>query len=208
MRLRSVSGLCPSRLRCACWVLTFAVILALSGCAKKIPHTLVEGYEKVGIKTIAVLPVVDEAGNKDASVILRQRVIDALYFKGHPKMPASVIDEKLGLFFKNVKVPKVDALPPRDAGGILGADAVLYTTLKECRVSYLLLSASTKIAATFELYNVRTGKLLWQTSYRINEKNYDITRDRLRLKTSQTLEPALQQILDTVLKTLPDPSDI
>ena len=54
------------------------------------------------------------------------------------------------------------------------------------------------------MYNVRTGERLWSTSYQVSESNVDITRDRLRMKSTQVFESALQRIVNKAMETLPD----
>jgi len=188
-------------------ILILAILLAVSGCAKKIPHSLVPEYEKRQIRLVAILPVMDKAGNPEVSALLRQRIAEALYFKGYPRVLTSTVDEKLKVFYKNVKDASKDSLPPRDVGGLLGVDAVLYSTLTDCRTSFLYLYAPTSIAVNFEMYNVRTGELLWSTGYRVGEKNFDVTPDRLKMKSCQVFEPALQQIVNKAMETLPDGPD-
>ncbi|MDD5167546.1 MAG: DUF799 family lipoprotein [Syntrophales bacterium] len=192
------------RFRYAVWTLALASVLTLSGCAKMIPHTLASEYDKMHVRLIAVLPVADKSGNSEVSSILRKRVVEALYFKGYPKIPTNVVDEKLALFFKNIKGTTSDALPPRDAGGILGVDAVLYITLKDCHTSFLFLYAPTSVEANFEMYNVKTGALMWRSGYRLSEKSFNITRERLRMESCKVFEPAVQQIVNKVMDTLPD----
>jgi len=183
-------------------------VLLVAGCAKKIPHTLIPEYEKRNVKTIAILPVVDMAKNPEVSTLLRQQLVDALYFKGYPKIPPKVIDEKLALFYKNVKEPSIGALPPRDVGAILGVDAVLYTVLSDCRTSSLYLYATTSVAVRFDIFSTRTGDLLWSTRHQTGERNFDITPDRLKMKSCQVYEPALQEIIDKAMETLPDVQDM
>ncbi len=188
-------------------MLVLAFVATLSGCAKKIPHALVPEFEKRNIRLVAVLPVLDKAGNPEVSALLRQRIVEALYFKGYAKVPTKAIDEKLAAFYKNAKEPSSDALPPRDVGGLLGVDAVLYSTLMDCRTSFLYLYAPTSVAVSFELYNVRTGELLWSTGHKEAERSFDITRDRLKMKSCQVFEAAVQQIVNKAAETLPDAPD-
>jgi hypothetical protein len=176
----------------------------LSGCAKKIPQAFVPEYEKRNIRLVAVLPVTDKAGNPEVSALLRQKMIEGLYFKSYPKIQTKVIDEKLATFFKNAKGSTTDTLPPRDVGAILGVDAVLYVTLRDCKTSFLYLYAPTSVMATFEMYHAKTGELLWKTSYTISQRNFDITPDRVRMKSCQVFEPVLQDIVNKAMETLPE----
>ena len=93
-------------------VLLIVMMVTVMGCAKKIPHSLVPEYEKKNIKIVAILPVVDKVGQPELSVLLRQRIIEAFYFKGYPKISTQAIDDRLAVFYKNVKEPTVIAVPP------------------------------------------------------------------------------------------------
>ncbi len=191
-----------------CFVLALAVLALLVGCAKKIPHDLTADYADRRVRLVAVMPIIDKANNPEVNNLLRRRVVDALYFKGYPKIPLNVVDEKLAAFFKDAQRPTLEAMPPKDAGAVLGVDAVLYSTLEDCRTSYLFLYAPTSVAVSFQLYSVRTGERLWQTKHRINERIFDVTPSRVRMKSCQIFEPALDEIVSKAMDTLPDGPDL
>ncbi len=190
--------------------IAFVMVLILvagtmfSGCAKKIPQAVVPEYEKRNIRLVAVLPVSDKAGNPEVSALLRQKMVEALYFKSYPKIQTKVIDEKLAAFFKSAKGSTPDTLPPRDVGAVLGVDAVLYVTLRDCKTSFLYLYAPTSVMASFEMYHAKTGELLWKTSYTESQKNFDITPDRVKMKSCQVFEHVLQDIVNKAMDTLPE----
>lgn len=179
----------------------------MSGCAKKIPHFLAPEFEKRGIRLVAVLPVSNQAKNVEASSLFRGKVLEAIYFKGYPKIPLNVIDEKLSKSYKDYQQQSVESVTPRSVGELLGVDAVLYVTLKECDTSFVLLYATTSVSAIFDLRNARTNDSLWSTKYSVTERNFEITRERLRMKSSEVFEPAMQEILNKVMQTLPQGPD-
>ncbi len=180
-------------------------LFLLAGCAGKIPHALVPDYAKKGTRLIAVLPVRNlESGDAVTASVLRMKLIEELYFKGYPKVPPKWIDERLA------------ALPagadrenpaPQALGELLKADAVLYTTLREGPGPVRLLYSPVAVDAEFELKNTKTGESLWRVRYRAVYRNYGITRKSLELKSSQDYEPAIQEVLDRTLGTLPDGPD-
>jgi hypothetical protein len=181
--------------------------LLVSGCAKKIPHFLAPEFDKRGIRLIAVLPVSNQSKNTEASNMFRDKVLEAIYFKGYPKIPLNVIDDKLSKLYKDYQQPNIETVSPRSVGEILGVDAVLYVNLQECDTSFLLLSAKTSVSATFELRSARTNDSLWSTKYSMSERNFEITKERLKMKSCQVFEPAMQEILDKVMETLPEGPD-
>ncbi|MFA6414329.1 MAG: GNA1162 family protein [Syntrophales bacterium] len=179
----------------------------LSGCAKKIPHFITPEFEKKGIRLVAVLPVSNQSKNLEAASLFRGKVLEAIYFKGYPKIPLNIIDEKLSKLYKDYQQPSVESVTPRSVGELLGVDAVLYVTLKECDTSFVLLYATTSVSATFDLRSARTNDSLWSTKYSVAERNFEITRERLRMQSCQAFEPAMQEILDKVMETLPQGPD-
>jgi len=184
--------------------LSFFVVTLLTGCAKKIPHTLVPTYDKKQIRLIAVLPVEDQTNHPEVGKILRQEILDALYFKQYPKIPLSLVDEKINAFYPGVKNPNPQTMPPRDAGGILGVQAVMYITLNECSSRYLIWLAQSTIAARFQLYDVRTGELLWSTQYRATDREFNIVRDWLKVDAVALYSDLIEEIVKKVMNTLPD----
>ena len=188
----------------------FVILTLLAGCTAKkiIPHTLIQEYETLNVRLIAILPAQDKTTNPEVNTLLRQRLFEALYYKGYPKVPMNVVDEKLSLFFKGTKTPDAKTVPPRDVGAILGVDAVLYTTLQECRTSFFMLYAPSAVKAKFSLYKTKTGELLWEAEYRFSESSWDITPGRLKMRAHQVYEPALSEIIGKAMETLPDGPDV
>lgn len=191
-------------------VMMCLILAILVGCGTKkiIPHTLIQDYETLNIRQIAILPPQDKTANPEVNSLLRQRLIEAFYYKGYPKIPVNVVDEKLAVFFKGAKTLDAKTAPPRDVGGVLGVDAVLYTTLQECRTSVFMLYAPAAVKAKFSLYKTKTGELLWEAEYRFSDSSWEITPSRLKMKAHQVYEPALSEIIGKAMETLPDGPDV
>jgi hypothetical protein len=180
-------------------VLTFAF---LSGCASKIPHMVVSDYAKRGLRLVAVMPVSNKTSDDKAASMLRGKILDAMYLKGYPKIPFGIIGERIA------KVDKASLSDVKILGGVLGVDALMFVTLEESYRSVTLLFASTALSAVFQMRDVKTGEVLWETKYSTGERNFDITRKRVDLKSVQVFEPLMQQIVDKVMETLPDGPDL
>ncbi|MCE5264874.1 MAG: DUF799 family lipoprotein [Deltaproteobacteria bacterium] len=177
----------------------------LAGCAGKIPHTLVPDYAKKGTRLIAVLPVRSlESDDAVTASVLRVKLIEELYFKGYPKIPPKLIDERLATLPAGADRENP---APQAIGELLKADAVLYTTLREGLGPVRLLYSPVAVDAEFELKSAKTGESLWRARYRAVYRNYGITRKSLELKSSRDYEPAIQEVLDRALETLPDGPD-
>ncbi|MDI6776534.1 MAG: DUF799 family lipoprotein [Syntrophales bacterium] len=168
---------------------------------------VIPNYSKTGTRLVAVLSVDNKAGNERAGQMLREKVLCELYFKGYPKIPFDVIEEKLSKVHKKNSGSKRGNVSPKVVGELLNIDAVMYCTLNECRTSYSYVWASTVISVNFELRSAETGETLWQARYRTVRRNYGFSRKDLEMKSCQVYEPAIQEIVDRALKTLPDGPD-
>jgi hypothetical protein len=184
------------------FVLCIMVFIFLAGCAGKIPHMLAPDYGKKGTRLVAVLPVRNMDSDNGTASVMREKLIEELYFKGYPKIPPKWIDERLAA------VPGGGGeLSPQAVGKMLNVDAVLYTTLKEGRTSVTLISSSSAVDAEFELKSASTGESLWRVHYRMAHRNYGFSRKSLELKSCQVYEAAIQEVLNRALETLPDGPD-
>jgi hypothetical protein len=179
------------------------VILLLTGCAGKYPHLLVPDFQDRGIRLIAVLPVVNKSADEKAGQILRERVLQELYFKGYPKMPLDVVDLKLSKAYRPQENSLLGVVPPQAAGELTGADALLYCTIADLHTSYLLSYARTRIALEFELRSAKTGETLWRSGYKTTVNSYDISRARVEMKSYQIYEPALDEAMTKTMATFP-----
>jgi hypothetical protein len=183
------------------------VAIGLNGCfwgqAQKPKPQFPEGQGE--IRLIAVMPVLNQTQDQDAPRLLRQKVLEELYFKGYPKIPLAVVDEKLKEAFQGQPEDFRANASPREVGRLLGADAVLYLTLYEARTSSsYIVSVPVTISAAFELKNTRTGEVLWQSAQKTVMRQYDITQKGLERKAHLVYEEALSEVVQKALNTLPD----
>lgn len=174
-------------------------LIAFSACSKKMQSTAMTGYEKRGIKLIAVMPVDNKTADKFIPPHLREAIAQELFSKGYPKMPFQFIDQKLP--------PGGQEMSPQAAREAIMADAVMYCVLKEVKNSYRVVQTSTAVSAEFTLKSAKTGETLWKKESSVSVSNYDFTKKRLEMKSCQELEPALQEMAQTALSTLPDGPD-
>ena len=185
----------------------FILLLALViGCGGKIPHLLVRDYQERGTRLIAVLPVANKTADVRVAQILRQRLLDGLYFKGYPKIPLDVVDSKLSQAYHDLNA-QGGVIPPQAAGELTGTDAVMYCALESMKTSYRAFYARTVVSVAFELRSAKTGETLWNARYREVRHNFDVTRKWLEMKTCQIYEPTLQEAIDKAMETLPGGPD-
>jgi hypothetical protein len=178
----------------------FLVLSFLAGCGTKIPHQIVPEYEKRALRLIAVLPVENESGDPAAAAMLRDKLVEELYFKGYPKVPLKMVDDALAAFSAAGSGP----LTPQAFGRFLQVDAVLYATLKKGQMGSGILFSRTLAEAEFELRSVRSGESLWQTRYGTSYSHFGFFRKSVELKASRVYEAAILEVVMKALSTLPD----
>jgi hypothetical protein len=59
----------------------------------------------------------------------------------------------------------------------------------------------------FELRSAKTGETLWSYRNRTVKRNYGISREQLEMDSCQVYEPAMQEVVDKAMQTLPDGPD-
>jgi hypothetical protein len=153
------------------------------------------------------MPVKAQAADPELTRLMRERVVETLYFKGYPKIPVDVIDDALTKVHDNPSDSGAD-ISPQAVRSILNVDAVFYVTLNECRTATTYLYAATMISAVFELRDGKTGATIWTAQPRNVERNFDVTKQRLEQTVYQVLEPAIQDMVEKALQALPDGPDI
>jgi len=183
------------------------VFVMIYGCTLKTPHMVNSDYSTKGTKRIAILPVSNNTDNTKAGQILREMVLTELYFKGYPKIPLNIIDEKLSKIYKENNDFKMVTIPPKTIGELLGVDAVLYVTMEQCSTSFAFMYAPTHVSAFFELRSAKTGETLWSARHKTVKRNYGISQGQLQMESCQVYEPAMQEVVSTAMKTLPDGPD-
>jgi hypothetical protein len=182
-------------------LLLLLVLPALISCAATIPHMIISDFDKKETRLIVVMPIKYGSSDPKLAELLRAKLVEELYFKGYPRIPLRVIDEKIA---EVSFVGSVDKVSPQLVGEMLKVDAVLYPTLNESRMGSSIISASTVAEAEFELFSAKTGESLWRVRHRVVYRNYGFTRKHLELKSSRIYEPAIQEVVTRVLETLPD----
>jgi hypothetical protein len=188
-------------------LLMIVVFIAVQGCASKQPYSVNPDYSKKGTKLIAILPVNMKTGDAKVGQMLREMVLNELYFKGYPKVPLQSIDEKLTKIYKGNMDFRRENIPPKAIGDLLGVDAVLYAYLEECSTDFSYVYAPTHVAVFFELRSAKTGETLWSYRNRTVKMNYGISREQLEMESCQVYEPAMQEVVDKAMQTLPDGPD-
>lgn len=190
------------------WYPVFLMLIVLSGCSAGKSTAAMKESNRKDVRLIAVIPVLHEVSDQQAAQILRDKVLDALYFKGYPRIPVQYVDEKLNEIKNDDKSIGDKGEYSRVLGEQMKIDAILYCDLKENRTAYYPLYSPLSFVADFELRSARTGQLLWRNSYHTVRRNYGISKTSLRLKASQDYEPAIQELVDKAMESLPESPDV
>lgn len=159
---------------------------------------------KLDARLIAVLPVDIKTGDRDAARMLREKLIDELYFKGYPKIPFELVDAALADIRKRDGGASGSTVPPQVIGSMLGVDAVMYTTLLEANIAYKVVYAPVKVEALFELKEVKTGMTIWRYESRATDRDYGVTKSSLELGTAKIFEDVVHEAVKKAMITLPD----
>ena len=188
-------------------LLVLVIVLAMTiGCAS-ISRTGDPDHSKNNSKLIAVLPVKNQTADAKAAQMLREKIFHELYFKGYPKIPLQLIDEKLSKVYEGYAHFKRENISPAAVGDILGVDAVLYATLRECSTSYSYIYAPMRVSVILELRSAKNGVTLWSSQYSTIKRNYGFSRKQLEMESCQTYEEAIEEVVDKIMETFPDGPD-
>ena len=179
--------------------------LIISGCFTDLPYVLNPNYDQNSTRIIALLPVEKKTVDDDkTSQLLRARMFEELYFKGYPKLPLDLIDKKLESLYANGAKGSAATVAPQALKDLVGADAGLYCTLMESNKPEKLFYAPITIAIRCELLSVHTGEIIWNAQGESTSRNFDFTHKGLERKSHETLESVIEEVVNKVIKTLPD----
>ncbi len=179
-------------------------ILILVGCSSQPPYEMKNDNNQNAAKVIAVLAVDNKTADSKASAILRNKVIDELYFKGYAKISPEVMDKKLESLYSNEVKGSKGIVPPQVFKELVGADAVMYCTLIESKRSIGWFYTPVIIAVRCELRSTKAGEILWSAEYKSTSRNFDVIGNRLEIKSRAAFEEVMNEVVNKVMETLPD----
>jgi hypothetical protein len=179
-------------------------ILIISGCSSQSPYNMKNDNDQSAAKVIAVLAVDNKTADSKASVLLRNKILDELYFKGYTKVSPEFIDKKLEPLYSKESKGITGIIAPQVLKELVGADAVMYCTLIESKRSIGWFYAPVSIAVRCELRSTQTGEVLWSAKYKSTGRNFDITSNRLEIKSRASFEEVMEEVVNKVMETLPD----
>ena len=184
--------------------LTVIFTLIIAGCSSQSPYEMKNDNDQNAAKIIAVLAVDNKTADSKASVLLRNKIIDELYFKGYIKVSSEVIDKKLDPLYNKESKGGTGIVAPQVLKELVGADAVMYCTLIESKRSVGWFYAPVRIAVRCDLRGTQTGEVLWSAEYKSTSRNFDITSNSLEIKSRAAFEEVMGKVVKKVMETLPD----
>lgn len=140
----------------------FLVILIISGCATTTPRNKNTALKESKPRSIVIIPPINNSLDVNAPYIYLSTLTRPLAEKGYYVFPVSVIDH----FLKENGLPtpaEMNSIPLDKIGEHIGADAVLYITIKEWGQQFLLTSSTSTVKARLKLVDVKTGQILWKS---------------------------------------------
>ncbi len=146
------------------WILKIGlcavVMFMLAGCATPKPFDYTN-YRQHCPRSILVLTPVNESTAVEATYGYLSTVTRPLAERGYYVYPVAVVDQ----LFKANGMPsgnEMQQVSLKKIEEIIGADAVLYITVKEYGTRYIVLSSMTTVRAEAKLVDVKSGMVLWE----------------------------------------------
>lgn len=184
--------------------LIITLILIIMGCSRNSQTVLNKNVNEImTAKSIAVLPIESKNSENKAAELLRSRLFEEIYFKGYPKISLEEMDTKLKSLVGNPEKDRTSSVSPAELKDAVGADAGMYCSMTENYKTRLFYSPI-KITVVCELRSTESGNVIWNAKSESTRKNFDFTDKRLRKKFSEDLESLIDDVVDDMIKTLPD----
>jgi hypothetical protein len=140
--------------------LVLAGSLVLAGCAITKPYDYTN-FRAHPPRSILVLPPLNETLSLEGTYGYLSTVTQPIAERGYYVFPVAVTDQ----FMKDNGLPtagEMQQAPLSKFAEVIGADAVLFLTLKQYGSEFELVHATTKVEVLAKLIDTRTGILLWQ----------------------------------------------
>jgi len=137
---------------------TILLGLVFTGCATK-PYDYTN-FRAHPPRSIVILPPLNESTDVGGTYSYLSTVTMPLAELGYYVYPVAVVDQ----FFKENGMPMAGEMhqaPLNKIREIIGADAVLYLTLKQYGTKYQVINSATVVTAEARLVHAETGTLLW-----------------------------------------------
>ncbi len=135
-------------------------LLLLTGCNTVKPYDYTN-FRAHPPRSILVLPPLNESTAVEGTYGYLSTVTEPLAERGYYVFPVEVVDQ----YLKQNGMPtagEMHQVPLNKVRDIIGADAVLFLTLKQYGSKYVVLNSVTTVQVEARLVDTRTGTVLWQ----------------------------------------------
>jgi len=146
-------------------------LLALTGCVTSKPYDYTN-FRAHPPRSIVVLPPLNESTDIKGTYSYLSTVTRPLAEMGYYVFPVAEVDELM----KENGLPTAGEMhqaPLNKIGEIIGADSVLYVTIKKYGSKYEVISSVTTVSADATLVDVKTGLTLWEGSATVQQGSGD-----------------------------------
>lgn len=175
--------------------------LLVFGCAGRVDRN-VPSFHDTGAGTIAVMPVVDHSGNDLAVRLLREKLIDAVHFKGYRRIPSRVVDAALAS--GNKGAVDGDAVLRTKQTEAIGVDAFLKVNLQEASIKEGSFHVTTAIRVTMELVAADSGLVLWRADERDTATTVAVTQQKRQQAAHMVFETLMDGVVARAFSTFPE----
>jgi len=145
--------------RILCIIGGLVALLALTGCVATKPYDYTN-YRLHPPRSILVLPPLNESTDVKGTYSYLSTVTKPIAEHGYYVFPVAVVDQ----FLKENGMPsagEMHQVPLNKVMEVVGADAVLFITLKRYGTKYEVVNSATVVEVHARLVDTRTGLLLW-----------------------------------------------
>ncbi len=144
------------------WVCVFLpAMLALGGCATKLPPYNYAAFQQAKPVTLLVMPPINESPDIKATPGVWANATRPLAESGYYVLPVGLVDET---FRQNGVTSANDAqeIPYSKLRDFFGADAAVYIKIKRYGTSYVVVASETRVDVECRVIDLRSGVLLWE----------------------------------------------
>jgi hypothetical protein len=142
----------------------------LAACAAPVTqHRDYTAFKNSKPRSVLLLPPINETSDVRATYGVLSQMTEPVAEAGYYVVPVAVMDET---FKQNGLTAPADIqdVAPSKLREIFGADAALYSTVKQYGSVYQVLDTKTVVEASAKLVDLRTGDILWEGRGRANGK--------------------------------------
>jgi hypothetical protein len=144
-------------------------LAALAGCAKPAKTDYSRYLERMP-RSIVVLPPLNESTQVRAPEAFMSTITVPLAERGYYVYPVAMVHG----YMRENGLPtsgEMHQVPPQRFHDILGADAVLYITIKEWTDRYVVLNSTTSVTLEYRLVDAVTGQRLWERTQTVADSS-------------------------------------